>query len=681
MTAPARDATALRAYQDDLRLTGSIYPLPSLASTIAVFKKLSAAILGLTIVVFLSSTSGLAAPTTQRSEAELLSVLKSPNSSANQRAQACQDLGAVGGEEAIQPLAELLDDQEFSHYARYGLQTNPAAAASEALLQATTRLEGDLLVGVVNSLGARKEPAAIPRLAELVTAADRSVAVAAAGALAEIGTDEALDTLSGLPVTKHAHLADPLMEGAEQRMMRGDRKQAAKLFQSITSAPVANHIQRSACIGLVDASSQQEAIDLIKAYLAAGENGIFQAGVQCAVRSSDPAAAGLLAAVVTTSPPARQLQLLAAIESRGDLAAIQAVRGAANSDDLDIQAAAIRGLGALGDSSDIGRLVSAALDDELRIRDSAMAALCSVEGENVESRLLNLLKDSNEPYRDIAAQVLGRRRMEAASAPLLAAATSDSSHEVRLAAMKALARIAPPAALPELLNLASATTTPAEQREARNAALASALRVSDRSRAAELVASHVEDAPAAHLGFLFDALGAIGGPRALELVADAADSPKRQFQNEATRVLGGWPTADAAPALLSVASKPHPYRVRALRGYLRVTRQFDFSSAKRVEMVGQAIPLADRTEERQLALAILERHPSAASLKLAQTLLDRDLLGEKASSAVILIAEEVAKQHPAAAADAARKVLEAGGEPTVIDRAQRLAASSTAGQQ
>ena len=130
---------------------------------------------------------------------------------------------------------------------------------------------------------------------------------------------------------------------------------------------------------------------------------------------------------------------------------------------------------------------------------------------------------------------------------------------------------------------------------------------------------HVPVSPSTQHGFLFDALLAIAGDSALKLVADAAMSPTRPLQDEATRVLGDWPTRDAAPVLLSIADGAHPYRVRALRGYLRIVRQFDFSDAKRVEMVGKALPLADRDPERLLALAILEKHPSKSSLKLCSS--------------------------------------------------------------
>jgi HEAT repeat protein len=644
-----------------------------------VFNPNRAAFLALSAAAIFSSAGAIAAPPAAVSVAELLAILNSPDSSANDRAQACQDLGAFGAEEAVPTLAKLLDDPKFSHYARYGLQPNPSPAAGEALLRATNRLQGDLLVGVVNSLGARKELAAVPRLVELVNDTDSSVAVAAAGALAEIASDEPLEGLRSLPFDQRVELVDPLIECADRHIDGGSREQAAALLRRIVSSSVPNHLRRSALIRLVDAAPQQEALDLIEEQLSADQGWRFEAGVQCAVRSPDPAAAQLLAAVVAASSSQRQLRLLAALESRGDRTAADAVRKAANSRNPAVRAAAIGALGTLGNGSDIERLVAASLDDDVQIRSSAFASLGAVEGEDVEKRLLNLLDNPDSFTRKIATQVTGRRRMDAAGTQLLALASSDNSPEVRLAALEALSRIAPPALLPNLLDLATKEKSTREHKAAKNAVLATALRVSDRSQSAELVASRIQDSPSAQHVFLFDALLAIAGDRALELVTDAALSPTQSLQDEATRVLGDWPTRDAAPVLLSIADGAHPYRVRALRGYLRIVRQFDFSDAKRVEMVGKALPLADRDPERLLALAILEKHPSRSSLKLAQQQLDISLLGDKASPFVVAIAEQVVDEHPSAAAAAAQAVLQAGGEESIRARARRLASKTGTG--
>ena len=147
------------------------------------------------------------------------------------------------------------------------------------------------------------------------------------------------------------------------------------------SSSVPDHLRRSALIRLFDATPQQEALDLMSEEQLAYERGLeVEAGLQGAVRSADPAAAQLLAAAVADSSSQRQLRLLAALESRGDRTAADAVRQAANSLDPAVRAAAIGTLGTLGNGSDVKRLVAASLDDDDQIRSSAVASLGAISG-------------------------------------------------------------------------------------------------------------------------------------------------------------------------------------------------------------------------------------------------------------------------------------------------------------
>jgi HEAT repeat protein len=62
----------------------------------------------------------------------------------------------------------------------------PHPAADEALRNALGQVTGRLLVGVINSIGVRRDPEAIPQLGRLLSDPDPEVAQAAAAALARI---------------------------------------------------------------------------------------------------------------------------------------------------------------------------------------------------------------------------------------------------------------------------------------------------------------------------------------------------------------------------------------------------------------------------------------------------------------------------------------------------------------
>jgi HEAT repeat protein len=117
---------------------------------------------------------------------KLEAILRDPGASVFAKAKACQRLAVVGTHFTVPAIAPLLADPQLSHYARFALEPMPHPAADEALRNALGQVTGRLLVGVINSIGVRRDPEAIPQLGRLLSDPDPEVAQAAAAALARI---------------------------------------------------------------------------------------------------------------------------------------------------------------------------------------------------------------------------------------------------------------------------------------------------------------------------------------------------------------------------------------------------------------------------------------------------------------------------------------------------------------
>ena len=113
-------------------------------------------------------------------------ILEDPASGEFAKAKACQRLAVVGDDAAVAALAALLDDPKLAHYARTALEPMPGDAADRALREAVGKVEGPLLVGVVNSIGVRRDPRAIEVLAPLRYRDDADLAAAATAAISRI---------------------------------------------------------------------------------------------------------------------------------------------------------------------------------------------------------------------------------------------------------------------------------------------------------------------------------------------------------------------------------------------------------------------------------------------------------------------------------------------------------------
>ena len=123
-------------------------------------------------------------------EASLVAVLKGEGTR-DGKDYACRVLRIIGTADSVPPLAALLGEKDHSHMSRYALQSIPAPEAVAALRDALGKLKGPLLIGVIGSLGCRRDGESAAAVAALLGDEDKAVAAAAAQALGSIGTPSA----------------------------------------------------------------------------------------------------------------------------------------------------------------------------------------------------------------------------------------------------------------------------------------------------------------------------------------------------------------------------------------------------------------------------------------------------------------------------------------------------------
>jgi hypothetical protein len=110
-------------------------------------------------------------------------------------------------------------------------------------------------------------------------------------------------------------------------------------------------------------------------------------------------------------------------------------------------------------------------------------------------------------------------------------------------------------------------------------------------------------------------------------------------------------TADAAPVLLDLATAgPDAYKLRALRGYIRIARQFVLPDEERLAMCKQALATAKQPAEQKMVLGILQRYPSVAGLKMAIDAEKTPALKEEARNVALAITAKLGAKAPEAKA-------------------------------
>lgn len=167
-------------------------------------------------------------------EARLIAMVKDPRASTFARAKACQRLAVVGTKAAVPALAGLLGDARLAHYARFGLEPIPDPSVDKALRDALKKVTGKLRVGVIDSLGVRKDAGAVKPLAKLLEDRDPDTSRAAASALARISgpaAAKALEKVLGkLTAPRRDAAAEAGLICAEGLIAQGRQKEAMDLY-------------------------------------------------------------------------------------------------------------------------------------------------------------------------------------------------------------------------------------------------------------------------------------------------------------------------------------------------------------------------------------------------------------------------------------------------------------------
>ena len=184
-------------------------------------------------------------------EGRLVMVLKS---GAPQAAKdvACRALKTIGTANSVPVLATLLPDEKLSHMARYALERISGPEAGQALRTSLTKVTGKLKVGVISSLGARREEASVAALQALLADSDAAVAQAAAHALGDIGSlaaVKALLTAKAGDLTKGA-IADASMQCAECLLAGNNKAEAKATYEKVLAGSPSKAVKAAATLGL-----------------------------------------------------------------------------------------------------------------------------------------------------------------------------------------------------------------------------------------------------------------------------------------------------------------------------------------------------------------------------------------------------------------------------------------------
>jgi hypothetical protein len=563
-------------------------------------------------------------------EAELIAVLRSDAAEAD-KALACKKLAVKGSAAAVGDLAALLANEHLASWARIPLEAIPGPEAAAALRKAAGSLSGRLLVGVINSIGVKRDAAATDLLVTRLADADADVSAAAAAALGKSGTLPAAAALAkGLasPGERLDDMAQAAIVCAERLHAAGSTQEAATLYEAVRKASVSEQRLAEATRGLI-LTRGKEGIPLLVETLRSPSRRMANIGLFTARELLDGERAGEVDAALADeatrlagSGSGEQAALIVEVvaDRNADGGAGPALQATvlrwATSGPQAVRLAALEAAGRIGDASAVNPLLELAADPAVTV--AAQAALVALPGDAVDRVVIGRLSGVSPALLPVLLKVVGARRIAAVNqlAPLVASDDADT----RTVTLEALGNVVDLASLGLLVDAVLKPRTPADAEAAQKALLTACVRMPDREACAEVLATAIGGATGVTKEKLLDIVGEVGGTKALATVAAAAKSGNQALADTATRLLGKWMTADAAPVLLDLATAPigEKYQTRAIRGVSRIARQFALPDAERAELCGKVLALAKDPADRKSVLEALPRYPSPAMLAVAE---------------------------------------------------------------
>ena len=578
-------------------------------------------------------------------QTDLITVLKS-DAPKGEKAITCKQLAICGTEQSVPVLAPLLADEELASWARIALEAIPGPAPDAALRDALGKLEGRLLIGVINSVGVRRDVYAVDTLVLKLDDENAGVASAAAVALGHIGGEQAAkaltQSLADAPSGVRSAVAEGCILCAEWFLANEKTAKAIKLYDTVRLADVPDQRHLEAIRGAILAR-KSAGVPLLIEQLESEDQERLGIGLRSARELPGRDVTKALASELGRLSPDRRPLLLLALADRNDSAVIPTIHEAAQSSSKDLRITAIEILIRLGDVTCVPILLETVTEDDTELEQAAMETLVRLPGKDVDKDLVARLPQAKGKLQQVLIELAGQRQISEAL-PAVVPSLYDTDSGIRGVAVETIGIIGQDQQTAELVKLLQKTNNSEQRAGIRKALLAVCGRCGVKCIPHLRPLTQSRDNELHMIGLR--ALAIIGGPDALEAVKSAIESDEPPVQDEAVRILSNWPNnwpqdSEAGQTLLRLATSAEKmsHQVLGLRGYFQYIRGTEkLSNEQKVTRVVDLLPNIKRPEEKRLAIAVLAEAPSSSALELLTTFAEDSAVVEEAYSAMVQIA-------------------------------------------
>jgi len=616
-------------------------------------------------------------------EQKLIGVIQSAAAGLAEKDAACARLKFIGTKRCVPALASLLANEQLSHSARYALEPMTFEEAGAVLRDALTNTTGLVRLGIIDSVGLRKDMRTVPVLAHLLRDEDVDTTRAAATSLGQIGGTDAVTALRSVSrdttAQVHAAAADALLRCANRMLSSGQRSTALAIFEQLDTPSETEAVRISAFAGRVRASGNA-GLNMVLHAISNPSDPSQLAALQLVRELQLPNTTRELGRVLPELKPPVQGALVEGLGQRGDVTVVPALAALAKTAPSETQVPIIHALNDLGDASVVPLLANWASSDVPDVQKAARHALVDLHRGNVTQALVEQLSTANPVVQAELARALGARGDKAAVPKLVDLARSgpSSAHGGVLHALSLLVDSAQLGTMVDLVVQAKDQNSRTEAAEALNSAYLRLQTQTGKADTAPLVHGIEQGSSDAKVALLPICSGLLD-QAVRGAVRNALHDQNQQVQTAGVRALCDTVDGELLPDLLQLARTAPDDSVRslAISGAVRVTTQEDgvkLTPKQRVAALKALLGCATNPEQKRKVLAGLGEVGDVEALQLVETALDDSAVRNEAAQAAVKIAATLPASDSLACEAALKKALAVSSEAgtrTAVEAALR----------
>ncbi|MFH0758202.1 MAG: HEAT repeat domain-containing protein [Bacteroidota bacterium] len=581
----------------------------------------------------------------------------------------CRELGIIGSEASVPVLSTMLSNPGMGETALLALEKIPGADADEAL-RAALRQSGDQMkVTLLNSLALRKDVQAIEQIRELTGDPDRQVAGAAIAALGTIGSPACADILENL---FHKSTGEQKWSVAASWLKCTDLS-GYNYLQVFESDPPPS--LKSAALKGMFVTSDEDPGDFIAGHLKNEDPAFHRQIISLVYMIPHPDKLGRLFSEVPSLPASSELFLLSALADVGDFSVRPEIMKAMHDGDPFIREAAIRALPGVGLASDASLLAGIAAEKRGSERETARQSLNILAAEFTNDSILAAIESTGGSVKAELILSTGERNITDALS-LLFTSASGTDQAVRTESLRALGKIAPPDALPQLIGLLLNAQSRRERMEAERSVLYLIRKLPDgQDRSGEIMKVLSAGTDQASAISLISILGQISDTKDLPILLEFLASGDDEIQLATIKALSGWPDASPLPDLMHIAQSTDDQRKHtlSLRASVEVlVSDMHMPTSEKLEVIRTAWEVASNADEKKIIISGLSQIASIEAFDMALDLLSVEELRNETEAAVLTIADNTGWEYPGETRERLLIFLEKTGNPDHKAGANRI---------